>query len=82
MSPILEAYLIFTKNHNGLQKVAQLAKIFQTGHTVDYSKSGFICPVANFIKLSWRYLRPQEHDLSQNLRQFAESGINYAKKVL
>jgi hypothetical protein len=52
-----QGYLIFTKKNNGLQKVAQFAKIVQSGHTVDYSKSGFIFPVANFIKLSWRYLR-------------------------
>ncbi len=35
----------------------------------------------NFIKLFWCDLRPKRHNLSQYLRQYVDSSVNYAKKV-
>jgi hypothetical protein len=36
----------------------------------------------NFIKCFWPYLCPLRHNLNQNIRQYANSSVNYAKKVL
>ncbi len=51
--------------------------------SINYTKKSFmkLATGVNFIKLFLQNLRPQRQNLSQNLRQYADKGISYYKKV-